>query len=307
MYQKLINHLYRYPKSKWKTIQRFGGLMSYRKMLAGKQEMRKASALLPAIVSIPDGYRIYFLTGQDYLYQTLFCAFSLTKVSKTPFQFILIDDGSFDQDLTNQATTQMPGVKIITKEEIMANLEAKLPAKDYPYLHNKRKVYPHIKKLIDVHTLEDGDYKLVLDSDMLFWNEPKEIIDWLKNPTGTLHMIDCEESYGYNKNLMELLCKAKIPEMVNVGTIGLNSKSINWMTVEYWAKTLEETEGASYFLEQALSAMIIANQNQIQLDGAEYLVNPNEHQIKNQTKLYHYVDISKKYYFEIAWRKIMYK
>ncbi|WP_157263321.1 glycosyl transferase [Pedobacter sp. R20-19] len=286
-----------------KTIQRFGGIVSYRKMLAGKKEMIKASLYLPHVISTSGGYKIYFLTGQNYLYQTLFCALSLTKISKNPFQFILIDDGSFDQELTDQANKQMPGVKIITKEEVDINLESKLPIKDFPYLHYKRKVYPHLKKLTDIHTIVDNPYKLVLDSDMLFWNDPIEIISWLKDPVGSLYMIDCEESYGFTRQLMESLCQVEIPELVNVGAIGMNSNAINWMALEHWAKTLEETEGASYFLEQALSAMIIAKQKRSILNPESYLVNP-EHGKEQLKILGHYVDLSKREYFTEAWKHL---
>lgn len=304
MIQSLINQLYRFPVSKWKTIQRFGGLMSYRKMLMGKQEMIKASAKLPPILSDEHGYSIYFLTGKNYLFQTFFCAFSLIQASNNSFQFILIDDGSFDELLKTKAKEQMPGVKIISKVEIADNLLAKLPIQDFPYLHRKREVYPHIKKLIDIHTMNDQGYKLVLDSDMLFWDEPIEILDWLRNPSGALHMVDCEESYGYNKDLMESLCEAKIPEMVNVGVLGLQSKTINWIALERWAKTLEETEGASYFLEQALSTMVIANQKRSILSTDDYLVNPNDGEERQKT-LGHYVDLSKKQYFETAWKLLI--
>lgn len=304
MIQSLINQLYRFPVSKWKTINRFGGLISYKKMLAGKREMIKASAKLPPILSDEHGYSIYFLTGKNYLFQTFFCAFSLVQASNNSFQFILIDDGSFDELLITQAKEQMPGVKIISKVEIADNLLAKLPIQVFPYLHRKREVYPHIKKLIDIHTMNDQGYKLVLDSDMLFWDEPIEIINWLKNPSGALHMVDCEESYGYNKDLMESLCEAKIPEMVNVGVLGLQSKTINWIALERWAKTLEETEGASYFLEQALSTMVIANQKRTILSTDDYLVNPNDGE-ERQKILGHYVDLSKKEYFETAWKLLI--
>lgn len=304
MIQSLINQLYRFPVSKWKTINRFGGLISYKKMLAGKREMIKASTKLPPILSDEHGYSIYFLTGKNYLFQTFFCAFSLVQASNNSFQFILIDDGSFDELLKTQAKEQMPGVKIISKVEIADNLLAKLPIQDFPYLHRKREVYPHIKKLIDIHTINDQGYKLVLDSDMLFWDEPIEIIDWLKNPSGALHMVDCEESYGYNKDLMESLCEAKIPELVNVGILGLQSKTINWIALERWAKTLEETEGASYFLEQALSTMVIANQKRTILSNDDYLVNPNDGE-ERQKILGHYVDLSKKEYFETAWKLLI--
>ncbi|GGE44377.1 hypothetical protein GCM10011413_08120 [Pedobacter psychrotolerans] len=274
-------------------------------MLAGKQEMIKASTLLPPIISNQKGYKIYFLTGQNYLYQTLFCAFSLKKVSKIPFQFILIDDGSFDQKLINQANEQMPDVKIITKQEVEANLESKLPIKDFPYLHYKRKVYPHIKKLTDIHTIGDETYKLVLDSDMLFWNEPLEMINWLKDPEGCLYMLDTVESYGYDKKLMHDLCGFEIPKLLNVGVFGSNSKNINWSNLENWSQELEYKQGGSYFLEQALSAMLIANEQKTILNKKQYIVNPEDSKSDDEiAKLKHYVDLSKKYYFEKAWKNI---
>lgn len=304
--QTLIDTVYRNPKSKYKTIKRFGGYVAYNKMLKHQEEMIEASIILPEIPSFKEGLQIYFLTGEKYLYQTLFCALSLTKACDEKFQFILVDDGSFNQNLINRIEHQMPGVKLILTNEIEANLNRSLPLSKYPFLHRKREIYPHIKKLTDIHTIDTNSYKLVLDSDMLFWNEPAELINWLKNPSGCLHMIDCEESYGYDKVLMSSLCGYKIPEMVNVGAIGFNSNIINWQDLEIWAKTLEEKEGTSYFLEQALSAMIIASEPKSILNKEEYIVNPVEKtDSSTRVKLHHYVDLSKKYYFESLWKKVM--
>jgi len=304
--QKLINHLYRYPLSNWKMKQRFGGYLAYQRMLKGQAHMIKESQHLPPIVSYTNGLAIYFLTGKKYLHQTLFCAFSLTKACKENFQFILVDDGSFNQDLIANVKQQMPNVKLVLKNEIENNLKLKLPTDEYPFLHQKRKIYPHIKKLTDIHTIDDNPFKLVLDSDMLFWNEPTKLIDWLKNPNGCLYMLDSEESYGYDKSLMASLCGYDIPKSVNVGAFGINSSIINWQKVEIWSKTLEEKQGASYFLEQALSAMLISKEIKTVLDKGEYIVNPEEDIINlNEDKLHHYVDLSKQYYFETAWKKFI--
>jgi len=306
MLQHLINTLYRYPKSNWKNIQRFGGLNSYYKMLKEKKEMIKSSHSLPKISSYPNGLPVYFLTGKDYLYQTLFCTRSLVKNSHQKFQFILVDDGSFDEKLIERAKQQMPGVEIITKKIIDRNIEKILPEKHFPYLHLKRKIYPHIKKLTDIHTIADNPYKLVLDSDMLFWNEPLEIINWLKSPNGCIYMLDSEESYGYDKNIMGLLCGKKISPLVNVGTIGIQSSTISWQDLEMWSEYLEKNYGASYFLEQALSAMVIGEQQKIILNKKDYVVNPSSIIIQEtpNCKLHHYVDLSKKIYFEKAWKEI---
>lgn len=302
MLQKLVNLIYRYPKSRFKTYQRFGGYFKYRAMLLSSVQMEKAAAKLPPVQSNDNGLPVYFLTGKKYLYQTLFCIQSLQKTTTEKFQFILVDDGSFDDQLIHQINTGLPGVKLVTKLQIEQNLKEKLPLADYPSLHHKRKVYPHIKKLTDVHTIPGKPWKLVLDSDMLFWAEPKEMLGWLKNPDKPIHMIDCAESYGYSSTLMEQLAGNKIKQLINVGAIGLNSDNIPWSDVDSWVHELETKEGGSYYLEQALSAMIISTTDTLELNKNNYIVNPTT---LSTGILLHYVDKSKELYFNFAWKSFV--
>ena len=268
--------------------------------------MKKASLQLPPVKSYGDGFPIYFLTGEKFLYQTLFCIRSLIKYSAEKFKFILVDDGSLSEQMLTRISQQLPGAAIITKNTIEKNLEKKLPESDFPVLRNKRREYPHIKKLIDIHTIDAMGWKLVLDSDMLFFDEPVAMINWLKDPDRPLHMVDCTESYGYSHRLMKDLCSSEVADMVNVGAIGLNNSTINWKDIENWVKILEETEGRSYYLEQALSAMLLAGNDCTILDKDEYIVNPTSQIISEGSGvLHHYVDLSKKGYYNIAWRKVI--
>lgn len=305
MLQQLINILYRYPKSRLKTYKRFGGYINYKRMLQARNQMKLVAAKLPPSKSYPDGLPIYFLTGREYLYQTLFCISSLIKASSAKFHFTLIDDGTLNENLVKRINAQLPGAEIITAATIEENLEIVLPASRYPTLRAKRKVYPHLRKLTDIHIHQTNPWKLVLDSDMLFWNDPVELISWLKHPDKPLHLIDCINSYGYSNQLMERLCQTKIKPMINVGAIGFNSNSINWDDLESWIKTLEATEGTSYYLEQALTAMLLGNQDSVTLAASDYIVNPDSTQVHQKTGiLHHYVDTSKESYFKIAWQLI---
>ena len=306
MIQSVINNLYRYPKAKITRINKFGGYFAYRKMMRNSKVMEKASLQLPSVKSYEDGLPVYFLTGEKFLYQTLFCIRSLTKYSAEKFKFILVDDGSLSGQMLTRINQQLPGADVITKNTIEKNLEKKLPESDFPVLRNKRREYPHIKKLIDIHTIDAMGWKLVLDSDMLFFDEPIAMISWLKHPDGPLHMVDCTESYGYSPGLMKELCGSEIADKVNVGAIGLNNSTINWKDIENWVKILEETEGRSYYLEQALSAMLLAGNECTILDKDEYIVNPTSQIISEGSGvLHHYVDLSKKGYYNIAWRKVI--
>ncbi|WP_432329164.1 hypothetical protein ACRQ5D_13040 [Mucilaginibacter sp. P25] len=119
-------------------------------------------------------------------------------------------------------------------------------------------------------------------------------------------MIDCTEAYGYSRQLMEQLAGAPVKPLLNVGAIGLKSEAIDWDKLENWVKTLEEQEGTSYYLEQALSAMMIADTDAAVLKAGDYIVNPGPDQIKNKTGiLHHYVDLSKEGYFKQAWKHFL--
>lgn len=307
MYQKVINTFYRNPRSKMREIKRFGGYLSYFKLQQSKKQMIEKSSNLPSMQSFESGLPLYFLTGKKYLYQTLFCIRSLFKISQEKFCIYLIDDGSFDEELINQVKKQLPGAIVVDAETIAKNLDSKLPLEEYPAIRNKRKIYPHLKKLTDIHTLFNQDqWKLVLDSDMLFWSNPKQMIDWLKTPKKPLYMLDSQRSYGYSIELMESLCKNQVPDLVNVGLIGLESQAINWNKVEKWIVQLEQAEGTSYYLEQALSAMLINSKSSLILPKKDYIVYPSSEEISNnQGILHHYVDLSKKDYFNTEWKKIL--
>ena len=304
--QSLINFLYRNPRSQLQKFRRFGGYLNYRSMMNGRREMEQRSVELPPVISYADGFPVYFLTGKNYLYQTLYCIQSLIKSSAAKFKFILVDDGSFNVDLLKRVEKQLPGAQVITQTQISENLQNALPETLYPYLHKKRAVYPHIKKLTDIHTIPGDAWKLVLDSDMLFWHEPIDLVRWLNHPKQPLHMIDCTEAYGYSQQLMIQLAGSPIKPLLNVGAIGLKSEAIDWDKLESWVKTLEEQEGTSYYLEQALSAMLIANADATVLKTEDYIVNPGPNQIKNKTGiLHHYVDLSKEGYFKHAWKHFL--
>ncbi|RZK60381.1 MAG: glycosyl transferase [Pedobacter sp.] len=306
MIQRVIDLIYRYPKSYLKRINSFGGLLAYRKMLHGEKEMIVSAFRLKPITSFDNGLPVYFLTGKKYIHQTIFCIHSLKKVSKEKFSFTLVDDGSFDKDIIEKINAIIINCKIITTEQIEENVEEILPKTTFPTIHKKRAEYAHIKKLTDIHTLpHTRDFKLVLDSDMLFWKEPKEIIEWLKEPNKPIHMIDCVEAYGYTIELMQKLTKSTIKEKINVGALGLNSSNINWIALEEWISQMELEEGTSYFLEQALSAMLIGNRNSITLSETDYIVNPNKQDTNGLAGvLHHYVDLSKAFYYQTAWKKL---
>lgn len=249
---------------------------------------------------------VHFLTGRHYWYQTVFCMYSLQKAAGRPFRWHLYDDGTFDEALIGRMQTQAPGAVVHTRQEIEARLRSCLPEQDYPFLWRKRRVYPHLKKLTDIHAGSQG-WKLVLDSDMLFYKNPEWLIRWLEAPEAVLHITEGQSSYGYTPGLMKELCGREITPCVNVGVVGLKSEEIDWDALERWGEELEAREGASYFLEQALTAMIISKNDSVKEDKGNYIVHPQNKNdvIQRKGALHHYVGLSKEWYYKIAWKSIL--
>ena len=268
--------------------------------------MKEASTKLSPIQCYEDGLPIYFLTGRKYIHQTLFCIRSLVNVSSERFCIYLVDDGSFDNALISRISKQLPGSIPIGHSEMEKRVNQVLPKDQFPALNRKIAEYPHIKKITNVHLLSHSNpYKLVLDSDMLFWQEPTSMLTWLKNPNQPLHMLDCAEAYGYPIDALSQLAGHSVEELVNVGAIALKTSAIDWAVVEAWIVSLEDQFGKSYYLEQALSAMLLGAGKSVVLSRAAYIVNPTPEDILQfRGILHHYVDVSKKGYYRTAWRAV---
>jgi hypothetical protein len=138
---------------------------------------------------------------------------------------------------------------------------------------------------------------------MLFFRSPDALLAWWDKPDQPCLMLDCEESYGYTRPLLENLAGVSLLPSLNVGICGLDSSSIDWDQLEYWCRSLVEGEGTSYYLEQALAAMLASRCQPIVLPRADYITFPTHQQVaQGSGVLQHYVSDSKPWYFRTAWR-----
>ena len=305
---KLYHTVVRRPvKTVKKSIQEGGPIQQW-KTRKEQEEMREAAKNLSALKPPPEasgGRReVYFLSGQDFWYQTLFCFVSLQRLAEERITPIVYGDGTLGAEAKARIRRVVPWVEFVERESIEARLDAHLPVSKYPTLRERRLDYVHLRKLTDFHAGSTG-WKLILDSDMLFFRRPSLLIEWLSSPDHPLHMLDAVESYGYSRELMEALAGAPIPPRVNVGIVGLRSEMINWETLEYWCRTMNEREQVSYLQEQALTAMLVANGERTVAPRPEYLTLPSVEEGRSPSvTLHHYVAESKRTYFQHGWRHV---
>lgn len=267
--------------------------------------MRELAGKLPPIdwteAELKDAPEVHFLTGGKFWDQTIFCAWTLLAHAGTPLKVVLWDDGSLRKKEINAFHRVFPGCcRVVGRTEVEPRLEEF--NRKYPTLAQRRRVYPHLRKVTDIHTMGD-EWKLVLDSDMLFLRRPDRLLEWLENPSKPLLMCDVETSYGRNLEELESICGKKLEERLNVGVCGLQSRNIDWEEVEKWHAQLIAGDNSSYYDEQALVAMMVADKSPVVLDDSMYICLPDNDEIASPKGiLHHYVAGAKLGYFTEAWK-----
>lgn len=272
----------------------------------GRLAMIEAARHLPPLPpAAPGSPEVCFLTGRRFWYQTAFCFSSLCHHSARSFTPVFIDDGSFDDTLRAECLRLFPGARIPSRDEISARLEATLPAARFPTLNAQRRTYIHLRKITDVHAGLSG-WRLVLDSDMLFFRRPDALLDWCDRPVNPVHMLDVHDAYGYPLETLSTLAGHPIPGKVNVGVCGLRSDTLDWEKIEWWCARLLALHGSSYYLEQALVALLLAGRESTCLPAADYLLMPDKRECRDpKAVLHHYVMESKRDYFRHTWKRLL--
>ena len=290
---------------------RHGGPIAQARIRKAQREMQVAAAnLAPRSISVDANalpLTVHLLTGRRFVYQTTFCLYSLSRHISVPLHPVLYDDGSLTAEDGEQFRRLFPHTQIHAHAALRERLETVLPQHSFPVLRERWINYPHIRKLIDIHAGREG-WRLVMDSDVLFWRRPQLLLDWNAKPTAPLHAIDGVETYGYPRPELDRLAGTITPPAVNVGLLGLRSDEVDWPFLEHAAASLIATHGTSYYLEQALSALLIARSpsGAIAAPRADYTTLPKQTEIDVPTAvMHHYVDLTRDAYHTHAWRRVL--
>jgi hypothetical protein len=164
---------------------------------------------------------------------------------------VYYDDGTLRNDV-DWLQRLFPDATFVASTEVLEPLDQHLPASPFPYLCERWRNYPNIRKLID------PGWKLVLDCDMPFFRRPPFFTEWLESPKAPLQTVDVASEYGYPTELIEKLTALRMPVRVNVGLYGLQSETLDWDRSESWIKQLCEQCDTSYFLERAIVTMLVS-------------------------------------------------
>ncbi len=301
---RLAYHSWYRPLGMVREMIAAGGPLEQLRTASGRRGMERAARTLPPPPSFSGrSLELHVLSGRRCWYQTAFCLWTFCQHSRLPLSPVIYDDGTLTADYVEPLRRLFPAARFVSQEMSRNMLETSLPEARFPVLHERWRNYLNIRKLLDVHVGQTG-WKLVVDSDLLFFRRPSLLIDWIDEPVRPLHAVDCETSYGYSTELMEELASARVADRINVGLTGLEGGSLDWERIEYICRTLIAREGRSYYLEQALIAILMAGCECTVAPEVDYVTLPVQPEaVECSAVMHHYVANSKPAYFRRNWRR----
>lgn len=269
---RLIYNVWHGPLGRRDQRRRYGSDFLER-VRRGEEEMRQAVASLPPtprVASQPQlACPVHVLTGANYWHQTAFCLHSLQSALGEGLPVVRVhSDGALKDEHRATLRALAPGAVFDNDEAIVGHLDRCLPISEFPVLRAQRGELVLMRKILDALAGEQG-YHLFIDSDVLFWKEPTELIAAVAdNQTTHLHEGN-GESYCLPRAKLELELAMKLPEAVNSGLIGLDAGLIDWPLLERAAGVMAG-RGNRRILEQSLWGFAIAEQCPRALSVGDY-------------------------------------
>lgn len=303
---RLKTAIYRRPRDELKRLWRWGPHAYLRCEAWEHQMQRAASHVLSPLTSraAQPAVSVWFMTGARHWHQTAFCAWTLQRYVSAPLRVHLIDDGTLTSSHAHRLKELFALTEVSSRSECDARIATFLPKEKYPQIHAWRRRQLLFRKLTDLH-IGSTQWKLFLDSDMLFYRQPDELLSWWENPDRCIFQTDCWESYGYSRALTEKLTNQTLPAKVNIGIFSLNGSLIDWDEVERWLDIMEAQEGRRYNITQCITTMIMSRLRHERLDATRYFVfpGPGKPPVSEQRILEHYVSDAKPFYVRTAWQR----
>ena len=119
---------------------------------------------------------IHVLTGAKNWRHSAWMLASWFQFSEHAWPIIVHDDGTLPDEARGTLQTLFENARFIPRAEADAKVGRMLQA--YPFCADYRRAHPLALKIFDIPFFTPGERFMIFDSDLLFFNHPREILDW---------------------------------------------------------------------------------------------------------------------------------
>ncbi len=218
---------------------------------------------------------IHALTsGQDWL-NLIWTLKSFYYFSNKRYALCIHEDGSLPHDAFPILERHFPGARIIRRTQADREVLAALAA--YPRCYELRRTNTLSLKVFDFRHYLQAERMVLLDSDILFFREPAELLRRIEDPNYRLNTVnaDVADAYTVDPATVKHCCGFELQPLFNSGLGLIHKPSLNLDWIEEFLG-LPGIRGHFWRIEQTLFALC-SSRFGVELLPESYRVHLNGH------------------------------
>ncbi|MBI2057600.1 MAG: hypothetical protein HYT63_01295 [Candidatus Yanofskybacteria bacterium] len=197
-----------------------------------------------------DDFEVHMLCQKSDVVTATWSLWSFLKNSQLCPKIVIHDDGSLDDESVAIFKNKFDNLEVIWRKDadrLINKINVSPIIKDY-----REKGYPLILKLVDILLLSRSEKVMVLDSDVLFFKKPEEIVRFVKGDSGRDALIS-QASGGFvvrvdDNYLKKYNLAQKNVELMNSGIVVYNKSSISEVKLSEYFENCK-LDISDYFVE----------------------------------------------------------
>ena len=198
---------------------------------------------------------VHMLVGDRTWRMALWAAKSFQWATGFCWDFVFQDDGSLSQGQILEMERMFPAGVVMGRAEADAEMDRMLAG--HPACLNARKRHFMFLKMFDPFFHSNRDRYLLLDSDVLFFQKPLEILDWSEVGTPSfLFDPDVKDSYSIPASDLEAFFGIRMMRRANAGLALIPRAGVNLDVVEDYLVRFEQQSVHDLWLEQTAYVLL---------------------------------------------------
>lgn len=198
---------------------------------------------------------VHMLVSEKTWHAGILAIASFELFTRRRWDICLHDDGSVSAASRQKILRLVPGIQFIPRGEAEEQTRALLAG--HPRCLANRSRHNLFLKFFDTLAYVRKNRFIVLDSDVIFFRRPREILDWVDlNAPDCLYNEDTKEKFCIPRTEIEKALPVRLLPRFNSGLVLMQRKAMSLDLSEQLIRTFENSAYAPQFFEQTLYALM---------------------------------------------------
>jgi hypothetical protein len=198
---------------------------------------------------------VHMLVSSQTWHAGLLAVMSLELFTKRRWRVFIHEDGTVSEVARLEIERRLPGVRFVSRPE--ADEKATEVFAHHPKSLAHRAQYNLFLKFADTLSFADRDRFLVLDSDVIFFKTPTEILEWVDTNSKTcLYNEDTREKFCIPREHIEKIFHKNLLPRFNSGLVLMQKNAMDPVLAEKFFEAFDASAHAPKFFEQTLYALM---------------------------------------------------